>query len=803
MFPVFRTSLCLLAAISAQAGILVLQTDSGLQFVEVSSISIGGKDKVVSLGAQPKLTGPINKLPSFKLSGTILKDGDSKVLAVYTAGTPPQYFLPDGLPKTAGTDVAAIWRASHITYKKAANDKVGSEAPVAQFAGFLPGGVEELARLCTDTRELEFIGGKGKGFATQLRFAAASAKVYGSDASMTQLEHSVGEAMRTRLERFDSGTAGVEALDEGLEFAKLSQAAYPAVPEQKQLRDALAEKRQWIDRKKAILRSFAVAGEWDAFLLADHDMERYRAAFLDMAKMHVEALTESLGLHRLAGEQLNKDQEYGAAWREFRLASMRKPSDTVLRQDVRTAWGDYSSQIAKDHQGARKALTGGERSAIAQCLQRAKLDLNVNKPDRALAEVTDAEHIDAYNLDVLLQKAEVLGKLGQFQRAFAALDDYDKRAVDEERSKAVELRATLEFARDNTLDDIKKQVQKAYGGLNFHQSQELVKQGLAANPDDGDLLIFEARLGLILRDIKTSRDSLQHYLDVTTNLDASADEREKVRQLLASVPDSNSGRAAAAEGTPNWLSGQKMPDAAFYDPASGAFQPKIERILASNKLTVNFEWDGNRLKSITPVFEKDVHVSSEQKVYFGYDGPASGVTWAGATADARGAAPTDPDELFRRSLVRLSNNPYADPVAIQMLTNQNLAVGVAGNRFFDPFVWDKVHFFQLTYDTRGFLRQAREIADPKAAPGDQWVDFEWSGNRLTAVRAYQGADENHRSKIYERTMQYQDNRLVSEEIQFQGKNSKIRYNYNGGRLASATTEHDLSLDDRSRQITFR
>jgi hypothetical protein len=347
--------------------------------------------------------------------------------------------------------------------------------------------------------------------------------------------------------------------------------------------------------------------------------------------------------------------------------------------------------------------------------------------------------------------------------------------------------------------DVKTQVRKAYAASNFHQAAGLVKQGLESKDDDTELLMAAGRLGMILRDPKGSRDALQHYLDVTTNLDANEEERGQARQLMAAIR----ALKTSGDGAPDWLSNQKLPAGVFYCPVSLAFQPKIDRIAASNKLTVNFDWEGDRLRSITPVFEKDVHITGEQKIFFGYDDRNPGVTWAGLASDPRGAVPTDPDELFRRSMVRLANNPYADPVAIQALTNKNVTLGIAGNRFFDPFVWDKIHYFQFTYDEAGRVSQARELSDIKAAtPSDQWVDFEWDGMRLIAVRGFQGSDATHRAKIYERTMQYQDTRLVSEEIQFQGKSSKVRYNYNGGRLVTAVSDRDPSLDDRSRQVTF-
>src|SRR5581483_478383 len=105
---------------------------------------------------------------------------------------------------------------------------------------------------------------------------------YGTDPAMAPLQRNVELAMRQRYERFESGMAGVEALNEGLQFARVSAAAYPEDPAQKDLRQKLDEKRKWLDQKVAILRAFASAGEWDAFLLADRDFERYRTAFKDI-----------------------------------------------------------------------------------------------------------------------------------------------------------------------------------------------------------------------------------------------------------------------------------------------------------------------------------------------------------------------------------------------------------------------------------------------------------------------------------------------------------------------------------------
>jgi hypothetical protein len=149
------------------------------------------------------------------------------------------------------------------------------------------------------------------------------------------------------------------------------------------------------------------------------------------------------------------------------------------------------------------------------------------------------------------------------------------------------------------------------------------------------------------------------------------------------------------------------------------------------------------------------------------------------------------------------NNPNVDPVAVQKLTGKNVTLGIAGNRFFLPFVWDTVHFFRFTYDDSGRLATAREIPDPRGAPGDTLLEFKWDGMQLLSVTGYFIQGERRGGKVYERTMTYRGGQLVEETIQSQGKSSKIVYKYNGNRLLSAKCDKDLTLDSRERTVLFR
>ena len=105
--------LCLPAL--AAAGILVTHTAKGLEFTQATSILIAGKDKALNLGPQPKLAGPLNKLPNLKFDGTLLNSADTHVVALYEEGS-LTYLLPEGLPKTAPNDPVEIWKTARLSY---------------------------------------------------------------------------------------------------------------------------------------------------------------------------------------------------------------------------------------------------------------------------------------------------------------------------------------------------------------------------------------------------------------------------------------------------------------------------------------------------------------------------------------------------------------------------------------------------------------------------------------------------------------------------------------------------------------
>jgi hypothetical protein len=155
----------------------------------------------------------------------------------------------------------------------------------------------------------------------------------------------------------------------------------------------------------------------------------------------------------------------------------------------------------------------------------------------------------------------------------------------------------------------------------------------------------------------------------------------------------------------------------------------------------------------------------------------------------------DPDGGSTSGYLTLWNSPRLDTRLAYMVTGKRVAVGFSGNRYFHPFIWDAIHFFELDYDDQGRVSHAWELDEPNAPR----LDFTWEGQKLMSVVGHGHAEEI----VYSRTLSYSGERLVSESITQGGKTSKIQYKYNKqGVLTEAECDTDLSLDGRSRKVEF-
>jgi hypothetical protein len=782
-------------------GLIVQRSSSGLLFNNAISVNVNDKDKALSLGSQAKLSGPVNKLPSVRLSGLLVKDRVSGALAILNAGQQPQFLLPQGVPKNAPADPAEIWKSAKVTYRKSQSEKTPVEVPAGEFIAFIPDGVPGLASMCMDLQALALIGGKDGYFPAQIDLIASAVKAYAANPAMAVIDSYVRGTMQRNLDRFDDGIESAKSLDEGLQFAKISEQAYSTHPEHQKLRKLLSERKSWLDRRIAILRTFSAANDWDAFLLSYGDFEKHQSSFQEIQQRKRQALEGSLKAHWERGKERLNSREYRSAYRELRLASLRQPSNAALQKELSVAWSEYSRELAGSRRARRVPLTPGQQDAITQAIHFASRYKEQNKLDEALKSLTEAEGIDADNLGLLLKKAEILGSRGELARALATLDRYDQLAVDEERAPGTRLRNELAFQKLNTLRDDKAKLESAWNQQRFHWTRLAATQALRTDERDPDILYFAGMSSLVTRDGKHAREYLQRFLETSNSIDASVERRISARRALAAIPEQSVGNPE--QGEPNWFSGKKLPADVFYCPISLAFGPRVERIEASNKLTVQYDWDGSRLKAVIPVFDKPQNATGEKPLTFIYENSVPQVI--SVQAEGLPLKATDRDELLKRSNVVLMNTPLVDPVGLERVSGKKVTIGVAGNQFFHPFVWQKLHYYQFSYDEAGRVQSAREIPGPESPAGSEVdLEFDWDGLRLMAVRGYRrtGDDGSRRVQFYERKQQYQDNRLIGEDIKTGNKISRIKYLYEGSTLVSAECEKDESIDHRSRDVFF-
>jgi tetratricopeptide (TPR) repeat protein len=368
-----------------------------------------------------------------------------------------------------------------------------------------------------------------------------------------------------------------------------------------------------------------------------------------------------------------------------------------------------------------------ERNPFAdQNRQAKKLDdavKNVQEAEAVLKTALPAGAFSPESLKVLYMKAELLTAQERHAEALATLDAYDLLAVDEERSAADKLRNQLLFTLNAFLNSTRTRIQSAWTEGNFAEAGRLAEQALRMKADDAEILYYAGMSAAVRRQSTQGRDLLTRYLEVSNTLDAKPEDRAKVVNLLPTLTAPRS----PADGAGNWLSGWKVPANAFYCPISLAFQPGIEHIEASGKLRVAFEWDNERLKSVTNAQEGGPS-AGEKKIAFVYDDKVPQVIGA---SDDFGAS--------KDAATLLRNNSQLDPITGKQRHRQERRARHRSSIVFSTRSFGRRSSlpFASPMTSRTGRRRAR-TSGPAAAPGEQRLEFEWNGAQLMAIRGFLG-----------------------------------------------------------------
>ena len=414
--------------------------------------------------------------------------------------------------------------------------------------------------------------------------------------------------------------------------------------------------------------------------------------------------------------------------------------------------------------------------------------------------------------EILVAQAELLAARDRHAEALPLLDAYDRAVADPAA------REIGNAARNDILYDLGKkrtayrqQLQKFLQDGEYSKLRVTAAQALTLDPEDDDFLYYSGTAAAVFRDNAAAKERLDRYLLKSNSLRGDPETRDRAVRIRALL---DAPKAPTPSGTPNWLSGRPMPDGGYYCPVSGAFQVPIDSVIGY-KLRMNFLWDRNRLLSIGTTFEDEKGqqnyralggpAESQGNFFFGYFGNDPQVQVA---SPGKLAAPVTLQELKvshdgpnprhlvnELGLTRIVLQDHTQfNVAVLSLLEGPVSTGIAGNSFFNPFIWDGLHYFSLTYDTQGRLASAKEWN------ADNLVRFTWSSDRLVEIRAFR---KDSAAPYYQRAISYSGAMITGESYSEGSKTGQIKYVYSGKNLQQIKVEDGGVHDDKTWTVRVR
>jgi len=359
--------------------------------------------------------------------------------------------------------------------------------------------------------------------------------------------------------------------------------------------------------------------------------------------------------------------------------------------------------------------------------------------------------------------------------------------------------------------DFRQQLRALQHDSDYSKMRAMAAQALALDPDDDEFLYYGGTVAALFRDRPAAKERLDRYLVRSNSLRGDLEARDRAFRSLALL---DAPPPAQLAGTPNWFSGRPLADGVYYCPVSGAFQLPIDTV-AGYKLKMSFQWDRNRLNAIATTFDDDKGAQnyhalggpgdSQGNFFFAYVGsdPQVQVASTGkldalaALPDLRVAheAPNPPHLVDEHGLPRilLQDSAQFNPAVLAILEGP-LSTTVAGNSFFNPFIWDGLHYFSLTYDAQGRMNTAREWN------ADNLLRFTWTGDRLTEIRGFR---KDSSTPYYQRTISYSGTMILGEAYSEGSRTGQIKYVYSGKVLQQVKVEDGGVHDGKTWTVRMR
>ncbi len=617
---------CAIPACHASQFLIVTRAATGVfSFAGAESISVNGKDKLraspLPAGAQAWDPKSIGHLAEARLGDfTVVRRAADGAFIARTAAGAWQLLLPEGAKSRAAEAAAQIWKETTVEFRKDRKEKAGEALRPGDLYAIVPGldPGASAAALATDIALAKLPGlSDGDAFLDVTALLPAAAKAFPTGPPADRMRLYLSRGISDRLKTWREGDAPVTVLDESAALASAAGAAFPSDADLAKLRADTQSTRQWLDRRAAILRALDAGKQSDAFLIAYRDFEPFDKSFEALAGARKRHMTASAATHLETARELQARANYPGAIRHLLIAKWRDPKLAGVDEFLEQVRLEAARLSARKFAEARRKID--PRSATQVQLQRklllAEQYLSDGKQAEAESSLHEAESLDSDEPRIALLHAKLAVARGDLGRALAMLDNYAGSApTQQDFEEGEKLRASVLYNLQKERARIDSKIPGEMDAQRFSGALEASAEGLRVDNESPGFLYYAGVSACILRNCDKAAPLLERFLDITESTQGNRAQRIAAIRMLAEAGAAQTKTQDTRRTSASWFSGVSLDRGVFYDPVSLSFQPKVQRIEASEHVSVNYDWNGAQLRGVHTRFEEKKTGSNIAKV---------------------------------------------------------------------------------------------------------------------------------------------------------------------------------------------
>ena len=806
------------AAANAQSAVVAqVLSDGRIKFERVDDLVINDNRKVKiapesQMRVEPSDAKSLERVETNR-AGLLRGDGKGRIYRVNPDGSTDRV-IPENYPLKMSIQPATSPIPLTVTIVKDKKSKDEAEIPAQNFYFY-------QADPDPDRAGLQFVlsARNFSGLADQLHVIEGFVASLPNSPVLGDLRRNLETRLTNAAASYDAGGPYTSLLD-AQKVASTARKAFPADQGITRASEAVDHRINATLSAERALRGLAAIEDWSTFLTAYRNIEANSDSFPELQALHHIALEERTREYCRRARALIVRHKDAAALEQLAAAEKLDPNNPDIPKLADSTRMLAAASEAKQQADTLKRLPkdSPQDRLFRQALYTADRAIADHDFSRAEDAIKQAERENAEAPEVLLARASLLAARDELLQAIPLLDRYDSMVTDSaDREKGDNVRNQVLYELRKRRENSKKEIDSALEQGDFQTVYKAANAGLQIDPDRPEYLYPAGISAAVLRKTKESKQHLDSYLLLSDSLAANETERKRAREILRlEVPKDQT----AENGTPNWFSGRKLPPGIYYCPSSLAFQIPFENV-SGYKFHMDFRWQGGRLLSIRSDFDDDKgredylnivrrgglgsHLADAGNFSFVYEDtlPVVRSVYLGAGPKSKVDASVfhvvrNDDKTYKLvdstdyPRVVLPENPWVNLDVVNELMGP-VATVVSGNSFFNPFIWDGIHYFTVTYDGQGRASSASEWN------ADNLVKFSWEGERLVEVAAFHKRDHE---AYYRRSISYSGTNIASEDYKSEGHGGRIRYNYAKNTLASVKIEDGGVHDGKTWVVRF-